>query len=176
VSSIESQINAQLATALASISLSTDFTANQVTISSQAQQFGTFFGNSIVAPLVPAGFFTTTVPFLGLNSISPDLNLVANVFGVIPGQCSGFLPTTGALLPFGNATLANPSFTAFNPLIGTNTAAANLAAINASTMPLTFLITPPLIAPDLVGTALPLTTVGTSPLITCSGSIPLGCN
>ncbi len=165
-SSVQSTIAAQMQAAFANLTLTPDLTANQVLITSQAAQFGTFFGNQIVAPLSPAGAFTVAVP-ISLGSIAPNLSLVANVFGAIPGLNTPFatgspLFSTGPLATFN--TTANSSFSAFNSaafnLGSLNTGPLNTATISAATLPLTFLISTPITA--------------TTPVI-CSGAFTLGC-
>jgi hypothetical protein len=145
--SFQTQIISQMQAALASLTVTTSLAASQVILSSQASQFATLFGSSIIAPLTPAGLFTVQVPLL-LGGISPDLNLVVNVFGAIPW-----------LTPFPTAApLA--SITTSATLAATNAAlAANTAALSAATMPLTFVVSP------AVATA----------SFSCLGAMPLGC-
>jgi hypothetical protein len=164
-SSIQSTIAAQMQAAFATLTLTPNFAANQVVITSNAAAFSTFFGPQIIAPLTTAGAFTAAVPFT-VGTIAPGLNLVANVFGTVPGLFTPF--ATGAPLfstPFITGTAAtNASLAAFNNATlnaaQVNSAALNTAAVNAAMMPLTFLISTP--------------TIVAAPLI-CSGSIPLGC-
>jgi hypothetical protein len=167
-SSVQSSITAQMQAAFASLTLTPVASANQVLISSQAAEFAGFFGTQIVAPLSPAGAFTVAVP-LTLGAIAPNVTLVANVFGTVPGLITPF--ATGS--PFFSSaplatinTSANSSISAFNSAafnLGTlNTAPIDTASISAATMPLTVLV------------STPLTATATSPVI-CSGIVSLGC-
>jgi hypothetical protein len=163
--SFQSQIITQMQAALASLTLTTNMASSQVILSSQASQFATLFGTQIIAPITPAGLFTVQVPLL-LGGISPQLNLVANIFGAIPW-----------LTPFGTAApVISPIDTTLAPIdttLGTssafnssafnssafNSSTFNSATFSAATMPLTFVISP---------------AVATAPF-TCLGAVPLGC-
>jgi hypothetical protein len=150
----QSQIIAQMQAALASLTLTTNLTSQQVIISSQASQFATLFGTQIIAPLTNAGLFTVQVPLL-LNGISPNLNLVVNVFGAIPWLTP--FPTGAPLIS--PALLTTPTLATSTLATSTTLAANSLATFSAATMPLTFIISP---------------AVATAPF-TCLGAMPLGC-
>jgi hypothetical protein len=157
--SFQTQIIAQMQAALSSLTLTTNLTSSQVILSSQASQFSTLFGTQIIAPLTPAGLFNIQVPLL-LGGISPQLNLVANIYGAIPwltpfGTAAPLLSPIDTTLAASNVAInsAATSSAAFN------SAAFNSATFSAATMPLTFVISP------AVATA----------AFTCLGAMPLGC-
>lgn len=165
--SIQTQLATQMQAALASLTITANVAQQQVSIASQASAFGTLFGAPIVAPLIPDGFFTTTVP-LAVSTLAPNFALQATVFGLVPGvfatAATPALPVVNGsttLTPFLNTT-TNTTFAAFNAatLSTANTAAVNTAAINAATAPLTFFFSTP------IATTVPLT---------CAATVPLGC-
>lgn len=161
--SVQSSLAAQMQAALASLTITANVAQQQVVIASQADAFSALFGSQIVAPLIPDGFFTATVP-LTVGSLAPNFALQATVFGLVPGVFTTTTPalTTGTTLtPFLDTT-TNATFAAFNAstLSSTNTAAVNTSAINAATAPLTFFFSTP------IATTVPLT---------CAATVPLGC-
>jgi hypothetical protein len=154
--SFQSQIVTQMQAALANLTVTTNLAANQVILSSQASQFSTLFGSQIIAPLTPAGLFTVQVPLL-LGSISPNLNLVVNVFGAIP-----WLFPFGTAAPLLTPTIVTPIDTTASlatTAAATSAATTSLATLGTATMPLTFIISP---------------AVTTAPF-SCLGAMPLGC-
>lgn len=153
-SRIRARLDAEMRAAFASLTLAPDFDRNQLVITSQAAPFRTHFGERIVAPLTQAGLFTTTVPLTGVDAITPGLHLIADVFGVVPGPCS-LSVLDPVVSPFGG-TFANGTFSAFHA-----SPSFDARRVNAATMPLTFLVSTPVVA---------------TASLTCSGSIPLGCN
>lgn len=150
-SEIQAQFVARMQAAFTNLTLAPDFEAGHVTITSAVPEFGTFFGPSIVAPLLPTGAFTTLVPFTA-GEIVPHLGLTANIFGTLPGLCSGFglgFGGAGLGLEHGGLALEQGGLGAFNSI-----------AFNAAAMPLTFLISTPFVD------GLPLA---------CNGAFSLGC-
>lgn len=129
-STIQTQLVSQINLALASVTITPDFTANQVVITSTAAEFASCFGNQIVAPLIPSGVFMTSVP-IALPFFPDGFTLTANIFGMVPGVASTQLATTSS---------------------------ASFGAITATTMPLTVFITTPVgvDAPFTCSGALPL--------------------
>jgi hypothetical protein len=153
--SFQSQIITQMQAALANLTLTTNLSAQQVIISSQASQFATLFGTQIIAPLTATGLFTVQVPLL-LGGISPDLNLVVNVFGAIPWLTP--FPTGAPFIS--PALLTTPTLSTSTTLAASSAAAVNSAAtFTSAAMPLTFIISP---------------AIATAPF-TCLGAMPLGC-
>jgi len=161
--SLQSSLATQMQAALASLTITANVAQQQVIIASQANAFSSLFGTQIVAPLIPDGFFTTTVP-LAVSTLAPNFALQATVFGLVPGVFATTTPalTTGTTLtPFLNTT-TNQTFAAFNAatLSTANTATVNTGSINAATAPLTFFFSTP------IATTVPLT---------CAATVPLGC-
>ncbi len=165
--SVQASIMAQMQAAFATVALAPDFTANQVTITSQAQEFSSLFGAQIVVPLLPSGIFTAAVP-ITVGSLAPNLALTANIFGVVPGVITPF--ATGAPIAATNA--ANAGLAAAN-------AAANVAATTSTisaTMPLTFFITSPAMTSPALTTANVTAASLATQQLACNGAFMLGCN
>lgn len=155
VSRIRARLDAEMRAAFASLRLAPDFEQNQLVITSRAAPFHRYFGERIVAPLTQAGLFTTTITLAGVGAIAPDLHLIGDMFGVVPGPCS-LSVLDPVVSPFGG-TMANGTFKAFH-----DSPTFEARRVNAATMPLTFFISTPPVAAEAS--------------LTCSGSIPLGCN
>lgn len=152
---IQTQLIAQMNLALASLTITPDFVANQVVITSSAAQFSTFFGAQIVAPLISSGVFMTSIPIVA--PFFPDgFTLTANIFGMVPG----IIPVSPTVFtPALTTSIANTAAIDTTATVGA-TNAASFGALTATTMPLTVFITTP---------------VGLTAPFTCSGALPLGC-